>query len=624
MTRTLDPVKYEIFRHRLFSILEEGRIAMKMVSGSPVVVEGGETMCSLHDAQGRPILVAAGILLHAIGARDFIRKTIEWYEKDPGINDGDQFFFNDPYIGGQHLPDMVIVRPVFYGGKRIAWVGSIMHTPETGGIDPGGSGTRSTQIFHEGIRILGLKIMEGGKFRPEVFKTITEQVRDPVLVGLDTKAKIAANNVCASRYADLVEKFGLEFISVAEERIVADSETMARTKLKSLPDGTWRCRLYGDTNGVQEKPFKVMCTMTKKGDNVTFDYSGSSPQNEGSLNSTRPASWGSLFVVLSSQLFWDVPQNEGLLAPVQLITEEGTVVNCRYPAACANGVQTVGSLLTESAHACIAKMLFAGGVLQDVNSGWRGAAGGSPFYGGMNQYGNPCAGVILDTFAPGIGATPYRDGVDTGGNMMNPTSSISDVEIITGNIPFIYLGRKNATNSGGFGKFAGGMGPQSIVMVYGTDQLSLGVTGACRRTLSNFGMFGGYPGTVQEARMSLNSSLQRWFKESRTVESFQDVKDLDGKTIDPPNSFPAIPVKQYDVLIYHLGSGGGYGDPLDREPSKVVADVKRQAITEDVANKIYGVALGPGKLELDEKGTAELRGQIRKDRLANGRKPLSR
>ena len=173
-TRRLDPVRYEIFRHRLFHILEEGRLAMKMVSGSPVVVEGGETMCALYASDGTPILTAAGILLHCTGAMDFIRKAIEWFEEDPGIHDGDSFFFNDPYIGGQHLPDQMVVKPVFYQGKRIAWTGSMMHTPETGGIEPGGMSPSAREIFHEGVRIRGLKIVEGGKFRKDVFQTIVE------------------------------------------------------------------------------------------------------------------------------------------------------------------------------------------------------------------------------------------------------------------------------------------------------------------------------------------------------------------------------------------------------------------------------------------------------------------
>src|SRR5680860_475090 len=109
--KTLDPVRYQIFRNRLYNILEEGRITIYKVTGSAVVAEGGETLCSFYTTDGVPILTSAGILLHVTGARDFVMKTIEWYEKDPGINEGDQFFFNDPYIGGQHLPDQIIIKP---------------------------------------------------------------------------------------------------------------------------------------------------------------------------------------------------------------------------------------------------------------------------------------------------------------------------------------------------------------------------------------------------------------------------------------------------------------------------------------------------------------------------------
>ncbi|MCL4368831.1 MAG: hydantoinase B/oxoprolinase family protein, partial [Actinobacteria bacterium] len=338
----IDPIRYELYRHRLFNILEEGRIAMRMVSGSPVVVEGGETMSAIYMSDGTPILVAAGILLHCVGAKDFIAKTIEMYDESPGIHEGDQIFFNDPYVGGQHLCDQAIIKPIFYKGERIAWVGSIMHTSETGGIAPGGMPPYATEIYQEGIRISGLKIVEGGQFRNDVYNTIVRQVRDQTLVGLDINAKIASNNVCANAFLELVEKYGIDFISEANDKIIRDSELEARQILSALPDGTWKSRHYGDHNGLEEIPFRVVCTVTKKGDHITFDYTGTSPQSAGSLNSTFPATWGSLFVVLASSLFWNVSWNGGMFRPVELVAPEGSVVNCTYPAACSTGVASVG------------------------------------------------------------------------------------------------------------------------------------------------------------------------------------------------------------------------------------------------------------------------------------------
>jgi N-methylhydantoinase B len=622
MKQELDKIKYEIFRRRLFNILEEGRIAMGMVSGSPVVVEGGETMCSLHTGDGDTILVAAGILLHAIGARDFIRKAVEWYEDNPGIFEGDQFFFNDPYIGGQHLADMVVIKPIFYEGKRIAWVGSIMHTAETGGIEPGGMPSSSTEIFQEGIRIPGLKIVEKGQFRKDVFNTLTIQVRDPVLVGLDLKAKIAANNVCARNYLQLVKQYGIEFAALASQRVIKDVETQARTKLRAIPNGTWRSRLYGDTDGQEENPFQVVCTVTKKNDEIIFDYTGSSPQNRGSLNSTYNATWGSLFVTLCSQLFWDISWNEGITNVVKLIAPQGTVVNCNFPAAVACGVSRVGTLISETAHECIAKALYAAGNLMDVNSGWYGGSG-APYFGGVNQYGNVCSGMILDPFAAGLGATPFRDGVDSGGEMMNPQSTISDVEIIELGTPFLYIYRKQLADSGGPGKYRGGMGLEAAYMVYGTNNLQLGATGMGKKIPTNFGMFGGFPCALQERFIIKNSNILDVLKHSNVPTSVEELRKLKASIKTTPQCFKVLPVEEGDIFVSRIPGGGGYGDPLYRNPDLVMEDLIQGAISIDIALKVYGVSIVYGKYgcKVDYTDTKKRRELMIKERIAKGEKP---
>ena len=619
MPKELDPIQFEIFRHRLFNILEEGRIAIKMVSGSPVVVEGGETMCSFHAPDGTTVLTAAGVLLHAWGARDFIKKAIEWYKDDPGIHDGDQFFFNDPYIGGQHLADYVIVKPIFYEDKLVAWVGSIMHTAETGGIEPGGMPASSGEIFHEGIRILGLKIVERGEFRKDVFNTIIHQVRDQNLLSLDTKAKIASNNVCAAGYLNMVNKFGYDFVSAADKKIIDDSEAMARKKLRELPNGTWRSRLYGDTSGKMERPFKIVCAMTKEDDSLTFDFTGTSPQNEGSTNCTLPATWGQVFVTLSSVLFWNVPWNGGMVEPISLIAPEGSVVNCSFPAAVGSGVHTVGTLITEVTHECVAKMLFAAGLYEDVNSSWFGSGVG-PIFGGMNQMGDTFGGMILDGFGAGVGGTPERDGVDTGAVMMNPTSQISDVEMIEMNLPFMYLGRKQAMDSGGFGKHDGGMGPEMIYMVYNPAFMILGLSGSGRKAPAGFGMFGGYPTCLQETRFAYDSKIRDWLKESKSPRTFDDLAKLDGRVVDAPHCFPVQPISNFDLIGNRGCAGGGYGDPLDRDPESVCYDVRMSVISLETAEKVYGVSVDPKTFESIPSETEALREKIRGERIQQGKR----
>ncbi|MBI2953142.1 MAG: hydantoinase B/oxoprolinase family protein [Chloroflexi bacterium] len=617
-TIALDPIKYEIYRHRLYNILEEGRITIRRVTGSAMVAEGGETLCSFYMSDGTPVLTASGILLHCTGARDFVIKAIEWYEQDPGIHDGDQLLFNDPYVGGQHLQDMIIIKPIFYNGKRIAWCGSFMHTPETGAISPGGNPAHATNIWQEGLSIKGLKIIEKGRFRPEIFNTVCGHSRDPHLVGLDTKAKIAANNVCAKQLLTLVQKYSLEFVEAANERIIEDSEKMVRAKLASLPDGVWRSRIYGDIDGLTERPYKVVCTMTKKGDEVAFDFTGSSRQNAGSLNSTLPATWGSLFVVLASQLFWDVPWNGGMLRPVTLIAPEGTVVNCRYPAAVSCGVKSAGTMVTSTAHACIARMLLAAERIEEVNSGWRGASGSSVSFGGISQHGSVVAGVLLEGFASGCGAAPYRDGVDTGGEMMNPTSNIADVEVLESSFPLLHLGRRQAIDSGGPGKYRGGVGIEMVYAIYGTKKFEIGLQGSGRRSPVNRGIFGGYPSAIREVRMALDSNISEVWQQGKSVTSFEEIGELQAEHLLLPSCHPPKALRELDILSPVRDGGGGYGDPLERDPDRVAYDVVCGLVSKLAARNVYGVVIDGRSGQVNQSETELLRKKMLEDRLNPG------
>ena len=196
MSDSLDPIKYEVFMRRLKSILEEGRQAIAMVSGSPAIVEGGEFMTSFYNGDGMGILTASGTLFHVVGSSDSIKHAIAEYAENPGIDEGDQFFYNDPYLAGTHLMDQIMVKPIFHEGRRVAWVGTMSHTGDTGGLLRG----LSTEIFHEGIRFRGIKMVERGRIRKDIFTTILSQCRDPEYVSLDMLARIASNNVCSEGY----------------------------------------------------------------------------------------------------------------------------------------------------------------------------------------------------------------------------------------------------------------------------------------------------------------------------------------------------------------------------------------------------------------------------------------
>lgn len=611
----LDPIRYEMFRHRLFNVLEEGRIAMQHVSGSTVVAEGGECMASFYDANGTVILTAAGLLLHCTGCEDAIKRIVQWFDQDPGIYDGDQFFVNDPYIAGTHVYDMIVVKPIFHQGRRIAWAGAMMHTSDTGGVLRG----QATEIFHEGIRFQGVKIVEKGKFRPDIFRAITEQCRDPDYVGLDLKARIAANNVCAMALDDMIAKYGIGFVEQASQKIIDDSEAMARAKLRSLPDGTWRSRVYGFAyHRGQPRVIKAQCAMTKDGDQLHFDFSGTTDQNEGTYNCTLTCSWSGLFVALAAFLFWDVSWNGGMVAPVSMQIPEGSFLNCRYPAANGAGA-ACSTLVTAVAHDCIARMLYAGGRFEDVNALWRGAGYVERGrYGGHNQFDGVVQQQIYDQFASGLGATPFRDGVHTGAFIINPQSRISDAELIEMNYPFLYLGRNQLTDSGGFGRQTGGMGMDRVLMAYGTQDLtdmygwSLGIPNGA-------GMFGGYPADATDNAIIRTQDLPDALAQGRYPSGSLEAVERWGR-IEERSDFRRVPIREYDLLVDRCTAfgGSGFGDPLERPIQRVGLDVADCAVSVDTARLVYGVICDAAG-SVDQAASEALRRQIRRERI--GREP---
>src|SRR3954451_3701690 len=328
----LDPIKYEVFVHRLWAIGEEGRIALQRVSASPIVVQGGECMSSFYAPDGTMTLACSGHLRFAAATSDAIKQLIAWFGERPGFYEGDQLFFNDPYVAGAHTHDQMVVMPIFYQGKLVAWTASSTHTADTGGLLVG----EPTEIYHEGIRILGLQIIERGEFRDDVCKTLIEQCRDPDYVALDLMSRIAANNVCHRGFIDLIEKLGLDFVEAASQKLIEDAEEQGRARLRSLPDGVWRSWQYvttGDAKKGKAQVNEVFLTMTKEYDQVQFDFTGTSPQVPNDFNSTLPNTVAHLSVALTNFLFWDVPWNDGKLRPVSIHVPEGTILNCRFPAA---------------------------------------------------------------------------------------------------------------------------------------------------------------------------------------------------------------------------------------------------------------------------------------------------
>ena len=615
----LDPIRFEIFAHRLWEIGEEGRLAMQRVTASPIVAQGGECMSSFYAPDGTMILACSGHLRFAAATSDAIRKLVDWFGDNPGIREGDQIFQNDPYTAGAHTYDQMVVKPIFGQGELIAWTASSSHTADVGGPLRGGA----TEIFHEGIRIVGLKVVEGGEFREDVFRSIVEQCRDPQYVGLDLKSRIAANNICAERFLQLVDKFGRDFVVAAGQKLIDDAERLARERLRSIPDGTWKARSYGtlpNRKTGDADPYQIVATLRKRGDELDIDFDGTSDQSPNDMNSTLPNTMAHVAIALTNTMFWNVPWSDGKLLPVSVKVREGSILHCRYPAACSSGPR-VGTALVAALGECIAKMLFAAGETDDVNATWSGhwtAGGPGYFYGGHNREGLPIAQGLYDIHGSGLGAAPGRDGVSSGGHMNIPSGGISDVERVEMQYPFLYFTRNHQTDGGGFGKQQGGAGTYRIYMIHGSQDVSVDYKPYGGVPEFAFGLFGGYPvgygadRVMFEAAPELAERLQR---EPYPVTVAQVAAECWGEARIPDGAPPRVPVPEGSILTDFVFSGGGFGDPLDRDPEVVAADLRHGLISPRTADLVYGVVVADdGSVDAD--ATDARREAIRDERRA--------
>lgn len=628
---TMDPITYEVVKHKIWQNLWEGRATMELVSGSVVVTEAKEVLYGLYDRDGNIVASSAGLLVHITGGEEMIKNIISWYSEEPGIYDGDVFFFNDPYVGGVHVPDAACIAPFFYDGELAAWLIALFHTPEMGAIEPSSMMPNATEIFHEGIRCPGIKLMEKGRERRENYKLLQRMVRDPGGITLDCRARVAGLNVGNVRLKELYDKYGRETMEEVFDRMVLETEKIARAKLAKLPDGTWREVVYLDYDGQKYNLYKICLTMTKAEDRLTLDFTGTSPQLPGPTNMSLQGLIGSVFTTLCTRLFYEEQWNRGILNVIEINAPEGTILNCKWPAALNISVflsVVVMSLL----HSCISKMLCCSEEYYgDQNAAWMGNFT-CLFWGGMNQYGLTMGSVLFDCLASGQGAGSYFDGTDTGCFPMTPEVIAGDVEMYESIMPFLYITKRQAPDSGGPGKYRGGAGLEIIYKLHKTPGVKIMPLGIGKKTSMGPGLWGGnHPGTIKWV-VAKDTNAEEIFRRGEGPYTLEDIYKLEGDVKDYPPMPPPMFGKSGDIIYAFGDGGGGYGDPIDRDPRLVLKDVINELVSAESAKDIYGVIIEPRisgvvtdhrlkkKLTVDWETTREKREAIRTAREERARR----
>jgi N-methylhydantoinase B len=595
----ISAVTFEVIRNRLVAISEEMRIALQAVSGSPTVTEASDFFTGLFLPDGAVVSMGFQVSFQAPVCGQVIRHING--KPQLKVNDGDIFIGNDPYIGALHQNDVQMIGPIYAAGEIIAWAGVEAHETDVGGMDFASWCPKAREVWQEGIRIPCVKLVDQGEMREDVLEMIVTASRLPDLLGLDIRAFIATVNVARRRVTELVQRYGAKTVTEVMRRMIASSEARLRARLRELPDGSVHAADFIEHDGHQNILYKIDCKATKKGDRLTLDFSGSSKQAPGFINATRSGLVGGCAGGILTTLGFDIQWNQGLLDQVEIVAPDGLICTAQFPAPVGSAtVETIWSV-SNAVMAALNKLLATSPKYrhraQCISDGCMATFN----LGGINQYEEPFGLHLMDPLAAGSGAFATKDGVDAGGPITSPVSCIADVERNEQVVPLFYLHRKLAPDTGGAGKFRGGLSGEVALTLGGIDKAMALVMTHGAEVPNTAGLAGGWPGSTVVQSMGHNAI------ENGIAKSGEWVR------FDPKPGL--MPMTNRDVFSVIWQGGGGWGDPLEREADAVLRDVIAGAVTSEAAREIYGVVVIEGALS--KAATDRQREAIRKSRIGN-------
>jgi len=613
----LHPLTYEVIRHRLWSITDEMGETLKRMSGSPVVTEANDYDFTINDEVGQEVQIGLYNTLLA-GAIDLaIYWTLQYRADNPGIHDGDMFLCNDPWVGGGlHQNDVLLFSPVFHDGKLFAWTSAICHEPDLGGVSPGSMPIVAADVFSESLPTPPIKIVRNFELQRDVADMWVRRSRVPSLIGLDLRAEIGANLVGRKRILALIEQYGPDTVKAVMKRMMNDAERRLRDKLCSAPDGTWQGTSYIDqAEAGDRKSHKLTVSMTKRDGHLTFDFTGTAPQ-AGVVNCTYAGSRGGIMVALLPILAGDIPWAAGgLMRCFDIITPEGTLNNAAFPAAVNRAPIATAWAIGNLAAQCLSQMLdctidMKANVQASCCGTWNTAV-----IAGVDQRGHhhaPFVDVVMEAMAGGYGARSTADGIDTGGLFCIPMGKLPDVEMTELLYPLIMLWRREEIDSGGPGRHRGGLSASVAITPYGSSlPMAMVISSSGMATAQNQGLAGGHPGNTGHNVVVRDTGLEAIFSQGEVPVDFAAL----GGELTIAQCLSAGELKQGDILYLHCQGGGGYGDPIRRDPEAVANDLDNGKISQDTARRIYGVIIDAAG-HVDNERTRQQRAAIISERRA--------
>jgi N-methylhydantoinase B len=460
-----------------------------------------------------------------------------------------------------------------------------------------------------------VKIVEAGVLREDVERGYLRRTRLPNLVGLDLKAMIAGCNVAAERVQELVGRYGRSTVLATIDGINAATASRFRARLRELPNGTWSHRGYIEYDTI----YPVAVSMTKRDDHLTFDFSETGDQAPAVVNCTRPACVGATIAAVLPYLCYDMPWSPaGLQTAVEVITREGSVVHAAWPAGVSKATTTGSFMATISSSVCLAKMLASSEPHREqFMATWMGGLYVEDVFG-IDQRGEFFGAAVLDAMAGGSGARARADGLDAGGFLDSPSSIIANVEDYEYSYPFLYLYRRIQPDTGGAGRFRGGNTVSMMYIAHDVDLIPTKIMHAIG-TLQpgSTGIAGGYPSCTNQFVIKRDTNVRQILARGQMP---SELDEIDGDLETYSQSIVKTSQSAADVYRCIAMGGGGYLDPLDRDPRLALADVINGVVTPGYAAERYGVIVDDAN-RVDEAATEARRREIREVRRATSAVP---
>jgi N-methylhydantoinase B len=557
MKPELDPIGLEILSNALRSITDESFVALMKSAYSTNIKERHDHSTAITDPAGRLVVQAEESLpIHIASMMGLMQSLLAKFGGE--IREGDIFVANDPHVaGGTHLPDINMAMPVFVDGELIAFVCNIAHHADVGGMAPGSMAGGMSEIYQEGLRIPVVRLFREGELQQDLFDLLLLNVRVPEERRGDYYAQIAACQLGRRRLLEVVDDWSAAIVTASFDEIIQRTKARMRSAIAEIPDGTYRFEDVMDDDGLGTTMIPIALEMTKSGDAVRFDFTGTSKQVPGNINVTMNATIASVCYGLKALLDPDVPNNEGILEIPEIVAPKGSLLNAAFPAPVAARANTcqriIDVVLGALAEAMPGKVVAAG----------NGANTTAVFAGTDPRTGNGY--VYLETLGGGMGARPSGDGKDGVQVGITNTSNLP-VEAIEMEYPLRVEEYSLVQDSGGAGKYRGGGGLRRVVTPVGHDCL---FNGAGERFSNRpWGLEGGRPGGSGQFILEGGAMAPR-------------------RLDDKPSGVMVTPDQH---IVVETPGAGGWGDPSGRDPEALAADRESGKFSDAFMAENYGEA----------------------------------